>query len=204
MSCATVAAAWSKYFNEFLRVCFGEGWVVPSQWCHDRFTQADAYMNLPAVCILLVVTAVLVIGIRESAAFNTVMVLIKLGVVLFVIAIGINYVSKPNWTDIPVEARRQPQETAIAGWGAFAGEAERFVVDVEKVPHGPARDKRIEQLKAEALATFRLGRVPIVREATQKQGHLTPERAKHLDELEAGYRKRLPANETDKAAVEKI
>src|SRR5919198_6674503 len=105
MSCATVAASWSKYFNEFLRVCFGPDWVVPSEWCHDRFTQANAYMNLPAVCILAFVTIVLVIGIRESAAFNTLMVLIKLGVVLFVIAIGIGYVSKSNWADIPVEAR---------------------------------------------------------------------------------------------------
>src|SRR5438067_4321281 len=88
MSCATVAASWSKYFNEFLRVCFGEAWVVPSQWCHDPFSQANAYMNLPAVCILTIVTAILVIGIRESAASNTVLVLVKLGVVLFVIAIG--------------------------------------------------------------------------------------------------------------------
>src|SRR5437764_8677844 len=85
MSCATVAASWSKYFNEFLTACFGKEWVVPSQWCHDPFTQANAYMNLPAVCILALVTAVLVIGIRESAAFNTTMVIIKLGVVLFVI-----------------------------------------------------------------------------------------------------------------------
>jgi APA family basic amino acid/polyamine antiporter len=204
MSCATVAASWSKYFNEFLRVCFGPNWVVPSQWCHDRFTQADAYMNLPAVCILALVTIVLVIGIRESAAFNTVMVLIKLGVVLFVIAIGIGYVNKANWTEIPVEARRQPQETAIVGVGAFAGVAEDYVKKDEKMPAGPARDDRIEQLKAEALASFRLSRIPIVREATQKQGHLTPERAKHLDALAEDYTKRLPNTEADKIAVQKI
>ena len=134
--------------SKFLRVCFGEGWVVPSQWCHDPFSQANAYMNLPAVCILAVVTAVLVIGIRESALFNTVMVLTKLGVVLFVIAIGVGYVNKANWTEIPVEARRQPQEHAIPGV------AEDYVKDVEKKPAGKDRDDRIEQLKAEALATF--------------------------------------------------
>src|SRR5438552_347977 len=136
MSCATVAASWSKYFNEFLRVItklmFDKEWVVPSQWCHDRFTQADAYMNLPAVCILAIVTIILVIGIRESAAFNTLMVLIKLSVVLFVIAIGVGYVNKANWNDIPIEARRQPQETAIVGIGAFPGMAEVYVRDVEK------------------------------------------------------------------------
>src|SRR5205807_4072247 len=59
MACACVAASWSKYFNEFLRVCFGEAWVVPSQWCHDPFSQANAYMNLPAVCILALVTVIL-------------------------------------------------------------------------------------------------------------------------------------------------
>jgi APA family basic amino acid/polyamine antiporter len=204
MSCATVAASWSKYFNEFLRTCFGEGWVVPSQWCHDRFTQADAYMNLPAVGILAIVTVILVIGIRESAAFNTVMVLIKLGVVLFVIAIGIGYVQKANWYDIPVEARRQPQETAIVGYGAYEGMAERYVKEVEKKPKGTAREDRIELLKKEALAEFRLSRIPVVREATEKQGHLTPERAKHLDNLAAKFREQLPKNPADEKAVKAI
>jgi basic amino acid/polyamine antiporter, APA family len=198
MSCATVAASWSKYFNEFLRVCFGESWVVPDRWCHDPFSQANAYMNLPAVCILAIVTVILVIGIRESAAFNTLMVLIKLGVVLFVIAIGIGYVNKSNWTDIPVEARRQPQEAAIPGV------VEKHVEDVEKKPRGRARDDRIEQLKAEALAQFRLDRIPVVREATEKQGHLTPERAKRLDDLATGFRKKLAATPDDQAAVTAI
>jgi hypothetical protein len=124
--------------------------------------------------------------------------------VLFVIAIGISYVYKPNWTEIPVEARRQPQEAAIVGVGAFPGVAEQYVKNVEKMPAGTARDDRIEQLKAEALAAFRLSRIPIVREATQKQAHLTPERAKHLDALAEDYTKRLPKNETDKTAVQKI
>src|SRR5262249_1098898 len=84
------------------------------------------------------------------------------------------------------------------------GVAEKYVKNVEKLPAGKERDDRIEQLKAEALATFRLGRVPIVREATAKQGHLTPERANHLDALQPEFRKPLPANETDKAAVAKI
>jgi APA family basic amino acid/polyamine antiporter len=198
MSCATVAASWSKYFNEFLRVCFGESWVVPDRWCHDPFSQANAYMNLPAVCILAVVTVILVIGIRESAAFNTLMVLIKLGVVLFVIAIGVGYINKSNWHDIPVEARRQPQEAAIPGV------VEDYVKDVEKKPAGRERDDRIEQLKAESLAQFRLNRIPIVREATQKQGHLTPERAKRLDDLAAGFQKKLAASPTDQAAVQAI
>jgi APA family basic amino acid/polyamine antiporter len=53
--------------------------------------------NLPAFLIALVITAVLVIGIRESARFNATIVVIKLAVVLFVIALGVRYISTANW-----------------------------------------------------------------------------------------------------------
>src|SRR3954453_11154751 len=106
MSCATVAAVWSKYLNELLIVMFGEGAVVPDYLCHDPFSHPGAWFNLPAVIILALVTIVLVIGIRESAASNTVLVLIKLGVVLFVIAVGAGYIARSNWTDIPAEERK--------------------------------------------------------------------------------------------------
>src|SRR3954469_18068732 len=49
MSCATVASAWTKYFNEFLTACFGKEWVVPSRWSNVHQVDATAYMNLPAV-----------------------------------------------------------------------------------------------------------------------------------------------------------
>ena len=53
--------------------------------------------NLPAFIIALLITAILVIGIRESARFNATIVVIKVVVVLFVIAIGFQYVSSDNW-----------------------------------------------------------------------------------------------------------
>jgi APA family basic amino acid/polyamine antiporter len=53
--------------------------------------------NLPAFVIALVITAILVIGIRESARFNAAIVVIKVAVVLFVIALGFQYVSRVNW-----------------------------------------------------------------------------------------------------------
>jgi APA family basic amino acid/polyamine antiporter len=53
--------------------------------------------NLPAFIIALVITSVLVIGIRESAQFNTVIVAIKVSVVLFVIGLGFTYVNTANW-----------------------------------------------------------------------------------------------------------
>ncbi len=53
--------------------------------------------NLPALLIALAITAVLTIGIRESARFNTVIVAVKVSVVLFVIGLGSHYVAPGNW-----------------------------------------------------------------------------------------------------------
>src|SRR4051794_9692444 len=91
MSCATVGSAWSEYLNKLLEILFH--WKVPDYLCHDPFSHPGAWLNLPAVVILALVTIVLVIGIRESAASNTALVLVKLGVVFFVIAVGAGYVS---------------------------------------------------------------------------------------------------------------
>src|ERR1700733_14866576 len=53
--------------------------------------------NLPAFLIALAITAILVIGIKESARFNAVIVTIKVSVVLFVVGLGATYISKSNW-----------------------------------------------------------------------------------------------------------
>jgi basic amino acid/polyamine antiporter, APA family len=53
--------------------------------------------NLPAFLIALIVTAVLVIGIEESAKFNSVIVGLKVFIVVFVLALGSHYVTKANW-----------------------------------------------------------------------------------------------------------
>ncbi|MGH9747186.1 MAG: amino acid permease [Candidatus Acidiferrales bacterium] len=53
--------------------------------------------NLPAFLIALVITAILVVGIQESATFNAGIVFIKVSVVLFIIALGFKYVNPSNW-----------------------------------------------------------------------------------------------------------
>ena len=72
------------------------------QRAHDlvsapHFFGIDFGFNLPAFCIALVITAVLVIGIKESATFNATIVIIKVSVVLFVILIGMRYINPSNW-----------------------------------------------------------------------------------------------------------
>jgi len=61
--------------------------------------------NLPAFVIALVITTILVIGIKESARFNATIVVIKVSVVLFVVAMGFKYVNTANWG---------------TGWSSFA------------------------------------------------------------------------------------
>ncbi|MBI5510266.1 MAG: amino acid permease [Deltaproteobacteria bacterium] len=53
--------------------------------------------NLPAFVIALLITAILVIGIKESAGFNATIVAVKILVVLFVIVVGFQYVTPANW-----------------------------------------------------------------------------------------------------------
>lgn len=53
--------------------------------------------NLPALCIAMLITTILVIGIKESARFNAGIVALKVAVVLFVIIVGVKYIDTANW-----------------------------------------------------------------------------------------------------------
>jgi basic amino acid/polyamine antiporter, APA family len=111
MACSVVAAHWTHYLNEFLMSTCQRH--IPACLISDPFTKVivddqaiQAYLNLPAVLIVAAVTVVLVIGVRESAVTNAVLVLVKVGVVLYVIAVGTAYVSMANWTGVPIEERK--------------------------------------------------------------------------------------------------
>jgi APA family basic amino acid/polyamine antiporter len=58
---------------------------------------AEVGVNLPAFLIALVITAILAVGIKESARFNSGIVVVKVAVVLFVIGLGFKYVNVANW-----------------------------------------------------------------------------------------------------------
>jgi APA family basic amino acid/polyamine antiporter len=88
----TVAIGWSGYFQ---RILAGFGVTLP-QWM--AAAPPAGVINLPAVLIVLVITALLVIGVRESARFNAVMVAIKVAAVLFFIAVGSGKVDTSNWS----------------------------------------------------------------------------------------------------------
>jgi APA family basic amino acid/polyamine antiporter len=107
MSCAVLASDWTKYFNVFLKVIFGPEWMVPERLSSETFSSVEgAWFSLPAVIIMALATIVLVIGIRESATTNAVLVITKVGVVVFVIVVGVWYINPANWTGIPPEQRK--------------------------------------------------------------------------------------------------
>ncbi len=62
-----------------------------------RLFGAEIGVNVPAFLIALVITAILAVGIKESARFNSTIVVIKVSVVLFVIGLGFKYVNFGNW-----------------------------------------------------------------------------------------------------------
>ncbi len=111
MSCAMVAAAWTHYYDEFLRIT--TGYQLIPQITADPFTDVirngeliQTWCNLPAMLIIGLVTYILVIGIRESAVTNTILVVVKLAVVFFVIALGVGYINSDNYNTVPVENRK--------------------------------------------------------------------------------------------------
>jgi APA family basic amino acid/polyamine antiporter len=100
---STVAHGWSHYLLALLSLF---DITLPTRWTGNpidfdpathSWIQTGAYCNLPAALVVLAVTVVLVVGIRESARFNAAMVILKLAVVLFVITVGSRYVKTENW-----------------------------------------------------------------------------------------------------------
>ncbi len=65
----------------------------------------NAWINLPAIGIVAIITAVLVVGVRAAAGFNAAMVMLNLGIILTIIGVGAVYVDPNNWA--PVPARRE-------------------------------------------------------------------------------------------------
>jgi APA family basic amino acid/polyamine antiporter len=88
VSGSTVAVGWSGYFVSFLRDL---GVTLP-----PALTSATGGFNLPATGVVLLVTALLVVGIRESAGANTVLVVIKTAVLVLFVALGAAYVRREH------------------------------------------------------------------------------------------------------------
>lgn len=193
MSAATVGSVWGNYFNELTYILFD--WRIPDRFSNDPISLNGAWFNLPAVVILTIVTVILVIGIRESAYSNTLLVIVKLGVVIFVICMGVGFVTQKYWLDIPAEARKQPEEILLSD---IVG---KHVKDVEKLD-GETGTKRNKELVRKANASFRVDHLRAIRVKLQAENQLSAGEAKFLDESEQSYATLTPpAGDKDIAVV---
>ena len=97
---ATVAIAWSEYFN---RVLDWFGMRIPYQWSHsplEHMEGAHGIINLPAILILFLLSALLIKGTKESAMVNGFIVVVKVAIVLLVITIGWGFINPANHTPL--------------------------------------------------------------------------------------------------------
>ncbi|MFH1297027.1 MAG: amino acid permease [Bacteroidota bacterium] len=137
---STVAVGWSGYVVSFLKdfgihiptiltsasgtvlvEVPGEGWreltrqlttsLSAQGFAVDSLPHLNAIINLPAMFIIAAITLLLIIGIRESARFNNIMVIIKVAIILLFIAVGFAFVQSANWEPFI------PKNTGT--WGEF-------------------------------------------------------------------------------------
>lgn len=128
-----VAISWANYFRTLVA---GFGIIIPDWVCIDYRTAAKIpgllehaphifgipiVCNIPAFSIVALITFVLVIGIKESSRFNTIMVLIKLVVLGVFIAVGFFYVKPQNWTPFAPNGWSGIQAGAAVVFFAYIG-----------------------------------------------------------------------------------
>jgi APA family basic amino acid/polyamine antiporter len=117
---ATVSISWSGYVVSLLHAFHIS---LPAQWIAGPFeavvlpdgTTAQGYANLPAVIVVFLVSMLLMLGIKESARTNAVVVVIKLAVVLVFIGVGWSYINPANYRPFI------PQNTGQFGSYGFSG-----------------------------------------------------------------------------------
>jgi APA family basic amino acid/polyamine antiporter len=96
LAAAAVSVGWSGYFQSLLSG-FGIALPVALTAAPGALPGVTTFINLPALVIMLLLTAMLGWGVRESARLNNIMVAIKVGVVLLFIIFGARHVQPANW-----------------------------------------------------------------------------------------------------------
>jgi APA family basic amino acid/polyamine antiporter len=121
---ATVAIAWSEYANKVLEWF---GMAVPYQWVHSPWDRVSpdgvtGIMNIPAVFILAVLSALLIRGTQQSAFVNSIIVVLKVSIVLLVIGIGWSFINPANHTPlIPDATTYTTPQGVVHNYGGIMG-----------------------------------------------------------------------------------
>jgi APA family basic amino acid/polyamine antiporter len=169
----TVAVGWSGYFQ---RILAGFGVHLPAWMSAAPATGVEgALMNVPAMLIVLVITSLLVIGVRESARFNAAMVAIKLAAILFFIIVGAGYVKPENWSPfMPYGVQGIAAAAAVVffayiGFDAVSTTAEEAKNPQRDLPIGIIASLIICTVLYLAVAGILSGIIPVVEYRTDQQ-----------------------------------
>jgi APA family basic amino acid/polyamine antiporter len=121
LGAATLSIAWSEYLNKLLTQ---QGFSpVPFAWCHSPM-EPGGIMNIPAVIILLLLSAVLIKGTQESATLNTIIVTVKIAIVLAFIGVGWHFMVPANHFPMLIPATEAGHSAYNHhGWGGVLGGA---------------------------------------------------------------------------------
>lgn len=101
---ATVSVGWSGYVSAFCHDILG--FDLPARFASApfafdhttrHFVRTDAIINLPAVLIVMMVSLLLVLGTRESARVNAIIVIVKLAAILLFLVAAAPFVRVENW-----------------------------------------------------------------------------------------------------------
>src|SRR3984957_10411515 len=122
MACSTVAVGWSRYavnLLDYFGINFIPSWLSSAPFAAGatgfQVHRTGAVVNLPAILIIGLATALCYKGIRESAVVNIIIVAIKVSIVLAVIVFGAYYVNPANW--VPYI----PKNTGVFGEFGWSG-----------------------------------------------------------------------------------
>ena len=128
LGAATVSIAWSEYLNKLFNYV---GINIPYEWCHSPFevlkdqsgtVVAHGMMNIPALCIIIAITMILIRGIRASAIVNGVIVILKVSIVCLFIIFGWHFINPANHTPyIPDATLYTDMQGVVHNFGGIRG-----------------------------------------------------------------------------------
>lgn len=117
---ATVSISWSAYVVSLLHE-FGielPEVLIASPWHATKLADGSevyGWINLPAVLIIMILSSLLIRGVKESSLLNNILVLIKLAVIVIFIAIGVRFIEAGNYTPFI------PENTGSFGHFGYSG-----------------------------------------------------------------------------------
>ncbi|MBI4644877.1 MAG: amino acid permease, partial [Deltaproteobacteria bacterium] len=163
MAAAAVAARWSFYFQDLLR---GFGVFLPVWASGPPWTLPGRVINLPAALVVLFFTLLLILRTRLNAFIAMLIVVVKLAVIAFILALGVGHVKPQNWLPLVPHGGWSIIQAATLVFFAYLGfdvvaiTAEESRNPARDVPFGIIGSLAICSLIYLAVALILVGMVP--------------------------------------------